>query len=189
MEEYVLYRSTVSGAGIEGHPKYQSLIGGLLFIGRMTRPAISVHVNLLAKDNTMTHWNAEPQVLRNLPSTKHDGLPIKAAQRGRTERDHLGRRACGGEEARSHTEVMITWNQPPAHRLNFGNGSRVYRRLRSSEGAHLDQPILTRTCDQGETAVEDGQREGMHPHPNWPVGPGTRHRKQIPRCRRGRAEM
>ena len=58
-------------------PKYQAIVGGLLFIVRMSRPEISVHVNLLGrrtKDASPENWKAALTVLRYLRSTKHDGL-------------------------------------------------------------------------------------------------------------------
>ena len=107
---------------------------------------------------------------------------IKEAQRGLKVTIFAGA-ACGGEEARSQTVVMIKWIQQlvgwyRGHCLHFGNGSRVYRRLRNSEGPHLDQPTLARTCDQCETAAENGQRGGIHPQHSGLSEPA--HRTQKP---------
>ena len=47
------------------------------------RPEISIHMNLLgrrAKDASQTHWNTALQVLRNLVSTKKEGLALKKSR-------------------------------------------------------------------------------------------------------------
>jgi len=87
---------------------YQSLIGGLLFLARMTRLEISVHVNLLGrrtKDATQTHWKTALQVLRYLGSTKTEGLVL------RKPRDLslkiYADAAYGGEGSRSQTGAMM----------------------------------------------------------------------------------
>jgi len=59
--------------------KYQAIIGGLLFITRMSRPEISVHVNLLGrrtKDVTDKHLKTVLQVLRYLHLTKDEGITL-----------------------------------------------------------------------------------------------------------------
>jgi len=88
--------------------KYQSIIGGLLFIARMSRPEISVHVNLLGrrtKDATDKHFKTALQVLRYLHSTKDEGITLCNA-------DDLNLTiytdaAYGGENSRSQTGAMM----------------------------------------------------------------------------------
>jgi len=88
---------------------YQAIVGGLLFIGRMTRPEISIHINLLGrrtKDHDRNNYQTALKVLRHLYLTKFDGLHLKKA-------DDLEIRiyadaSYGGEESRSQSCVMIT---------------------------------------------------------------------------------
>ena len=86
-------------------------MGGLLFIARMTRPEISVHVNLLGrrtKDHTTQHWKTALQVLQYLHSTRTDGLRLRKPE-GTELASHIYADASyGGEGARSQTGVMIT---------------------------------------------------------------------------------
>jgi len=89
---------------IEKPAKYQSLVGSLLFVARMTRPEISVHVNLLgrkAKDATNTHWKTALQVLRYLGSTKSEGLALRKPQD--LSLKIYTDAAYGGEDSRSQT--------------------------------------------------------------------------------------
>ena len=80
---------------------YQAIIKGLLFIGRMTRAEISIHVNLLGrrtKDHDRNNYQTARKVLRYLYLTKFDGLHLKKA-------DNLEIRiyadgSYGGEESR-----------------------------------------------------------------------------------------
>jgi len=60
------------------HPEYHSLVEGLLFIARMTRPDIAIYVNLLGRrtsDHTPENWQAAKQVW-----TKSDGLRLRKAK-------------------------------------------------------------------------------------------------------------
>jgi len=89
-------------------PNYQSLIGGLLFLARMTRPEISVHVNLLgrrAKDASQTHWNTALKVLRYLVSTKMEGLALKKS-RDLSLKIYTDA-AYGGEGSRAQTGALM----------------------------------------------------------------------------------
>jgi len=93
----------------QGHPKYQSLVGGLLFIARMTRPDIAMHVNLLRRrmsDHTPENCQVAKQVLWYLYCTKFDGL------RSRRDKDLRIRiyanASCRGEEALLQTGVLMT---------------------------------------------------------------------------------
>jgi hypothetical protein len=63
--------------------KYQSIVGGLLFIARMTRPEISIHVNLLGqrtKDTNPTNYQTALGVLKYLHSTRQDGITLRKAE-------------------------------------------------------------------------------------------------------------
>jgi len=62
--------------------KYQSIVGGLLFIARMTQPEISIHVNLLGwrtKEHTPKYYAIALRVLEYLYSTKTEGIVLRKA--------------------------------------------------------------------------------------------------------------
>jgi len=88
---------------------YQGIVGGSLFTGRMTRPEISIYINLLGrrtKDHDRNNYQTALKVLRYLYLTKFDGLHLKKA-------DNLEIRiyvdaSYGGEESRSQSGVMMT---------------------------------------------------------------------------------
>jgi len=92
---------------------YQAIVGGLLFIGRMTRPEISIHINLLEqrkKDHDRNNYQTALKVLKYLYLTKFDGLHLKKA-------DDLEIRiyvdaSYGGEKSRSQSGVMMTLGNP-----------------------------------------------------------------------------
>ena len=59
--------------------KYQALVGSLLFIARMTRPEIAIHVNLLRRlteDPSTTNYQTALRVLEYLYSTRSEGVTI-----------------------------------------------------------------------------------------------------------------
>jgi len=89
--------------------RYQSIVGGLLFIARMTRPEISINVNLLGRrttDASPTNWMTALGVLGYLRSTKHEGITLRKAAdlHIRIYADV----SYGGEGARSQTGVLTT---------------------------------------------------------------------------------
>jgi len=89
--------------------QYQVVVGGLLFIARMTRPEISIHVNLLGrriKDASPTNYQTALGVLRYLHSTSSDGLILRKAD---DLKNRIYTDACyGGDEARSQAGVLMT---------------------------------------------------------------------------------
>jgi len=89
-------------------PNYQSLIGRLLFLARMMRPEISVHVNLLgrrAKDANQTYWNTTLKVLWYLVSMKMEGLALKKS-RDLSLKIYTDA-AYGGEGSRGQTGALM----------------------------------------------------------------------------------
>ena len=89
----------------EPPPRYQSMVGSLLF---MTRPEISIYVSLMerrTKDTTQTHWKTALQVLWYLASTPSEGLAMRKAE-DLCLTVYTGV-AYGGESARSQTGAML----------------------------------------------------------------------------------
>jgi len=75
----------------------------------MTRPAISIHVNLLGrrtKDHDRNNYQTALKVLRYLYLTKLDGLHLKKADD--LEIRMYADASYGGEESRSQSGVMMT---------------------------------------------------------------------------------
>ena len=65
--------------GLDDHEKrkYQSIIGRLLFVNRMTRPDISIQVNLLGRrcsNPTKTNLKGALPTLRYLSRTAYEGV-------------------------------------------------------------------------------------------------------------------
>ena len=92
-----------------GKPQYQLIIGGLLFLARMTRPEISVHVNLLGrrtKDHSARHWTTALYILEYLYSIRYDGLKLRKPEN--LDITIYTDAVYGGEEVRSQTGVMVT---------------------------------------------------------------------------------
>ena len=90
--------------------KYQSLIGSLLYISRMTRPDISLHVNLLGRRTAkpgVNNLRAATQLAQYLASTKEEGLILK------TDPQEVKIRAYAdasyeGEGSRSQSGSLVT---------------------------------------------------------------------------------
>jgi len=94
--------------------KYQALIEGLLFIARMTRPDIAIHVNLLgrlAEDPSVTNHQAALKVLGYLYSTRSEGVTINRPLKLQLEA--YADASYGGIEPRSQTGVILTLGQQP----------------------------------------------------------------------------
>jgi len=95
----------------EEDAKYQSIVGGLLFIARMTRPETSIHVNLLGrltKEHTPKHYTTALRELEYLHSTKTEGIVLRKAEGQELEVNIYADASYGGEGSRSQTGVMIT---------------------------------------------------------------------------------
>ena len=93
--------------------KYQSLVGSLLYINRMTRPNISVHVNLLVRRTSKPGTNnmkTALQVGQYLASTKNEGLLITISQKESQEAriDIFADASYGGENSRSQSGTLAT---------------------------------------------------------------------------------
>ena len=68
---------------ISNPTKYQSLIGSLLYISRMTRPDIPLHVSLLGRRTAnpgKANLQAALQLAQYLASTKEEGLILRDMQ-------------------------------------------------------------------------------------------------------------
>jgi len=92
--------------------RYQSLIGSLLFVGRMTRPEISLHLNLLgrrATEPSERNMRTALQVLEYLKSTPSEGITIKKPTKGKLSLEIFTDASYGGEGARSQTGVLMAF--------------------------------------------------------------------------------
>ena len=92
--------------------KYQSLVGSLLYINRMTRPDISVHVNLLGRRTSkpgIHNMRTALQVGQYLASTKNEGLLIMMSQREKPEAliNIYADASYGGENSRSQSGSLV----------------------------------------------------------------------------------
>ena len=94
-------------------PRYQAIVIGLLFIARITRPEISIHVNLLGQQtqshSLKTYQTALP-MLRYLYQTRFEGLCLKKPNTNSLEVTIYANPNpfYAREQARSQTEVLIT---------------------------------------------------------------------------------
>lgn len=94
--------------------KFQALVGSLLFIARMTRPDVAIHVNLLgwlAEDPSAINFQAATKVLTYLLSTKSEGVIIRRPSNLQLEA--FADASYGDPEARSQTGVLMTMGQQP----------------------------------------------------------------------------
>ena len=123
------------------HTKYQSLVGSLLYINRMTRPDISVHVNLLGRRTskpTKENMRIALQLGQYLASTKSEGLLITMLQKENREAqiDIYVDASYGGENSRSQSGSLvmlygtpIMWNsrrQDVVSMCKWGSGCFVW---------------------------------------------------------------
>ena len=98
----------------EGITLYQSLIGSLLYINRMTRPDISLHVNLLGRRTSKpgaNNFQTAKQLGQYLASTQNEGLTIKATITESTEEVPINIYAdasYGVENSRSYSGSLVT---------------------------------------------------------------------------------
>jgi len=103
------YATSTDNQDLTEQKPYQALVGGLLFIARMTRPEISVHINLLGRRATQpsaANWKVALQILEYLCSTKDEGIILR---KGRSlELKAYADASYGGMEARSQTGVLLT---------------------------------------------------------------------------------
>ena len=91
---------------------FQSIVGGLLFVARMSRPEISVPTNLLGRRASKpepSNLQAPRQLLEYLYSTRYEGIilrkPVNLDLRIYADAKY------GGEKAKSQTGVLITLGQ------------------------------------------------------------------------------
>ena len=174
----------------EKPPKYQSLIGSLLFVARMTRPEISVHVNLLGrrtKDATNTHWKTALQVLRYLGSTKSEGLVLRKTPGSLPE--NIYRRGIWGRGFEiPNGSNNVSWG--PADwmvqsatgcGIPICDGIGVHCGLRGCEGCGLGSAVPIRDWDINPTHTKDRKRRGLPPQQNTQIyAPEPPYRASVP---------
>ena len=89
---------------------YQSLVGSLLYINRMTRPDISLHVNLLGRRTSKPGTNnlrTARQLGQYLASTKTEGLLITKTEKPEVQIDLYADASYGGENSRSQSGSLV----------------------------------------------------------------------------------
>ena len=153
--------------------KYQSIVGGLLFIARMTRPEISVHVPLLGrrtKDATERHLQTDspPGVMVFALNEERRNYLVQSRQPGP---NNIYRRSVRGREItvadwsydvlRQPTDWMV--QQATGCGISLCNGSGIYCGLRRSEGCGLGTTIPIGAGNNHQTLDGDGQRGGIPP--------------------------
>ena len=92
------------------HTKYQSLVGSLLYVNRMTRLDISLHVNLLGRRTsspTKENMRTARQLGQYLASTKTEGLTIKI-EKPEAQIVLYADASYGGENSRSQSGSLVT---------------------------------------------------------------------------------
>ena len=96
--------------------EYQSLIGGQLFIARMTRSEISIHVNLLgrrAQNPSIHNLEAARRVLQYLKSTLQKGIVLQKPLNLELKIFADASYGDKGETSRSQTRVLTTLGEQP----------------------------------------------------------------------------
>jgi len=96
--------------------QYKLLIGELLFIRRMTRSEISLHINLLGRRVTNPserNLRTALQVLPYLMSTAPEGIIIKKPKEAKLSLEIYADASYGGEGARSQTGILMTLGNQP----------------------------------------------------------------------------
>ena len=90
---------------------YQSLVGSLLYINRMTRPDISLHVNLLGRRTSkpgINNLRTAKQLAQYLASTKREGLQIMKTDQQEVQIVLYADASYGGENSRSQSGSLVT---------------------------------------------------------------------------------
>ena len=96
--------------------KYQSLIGSFFYINRMTRPEISVHVNLLVRRISKLGTNnlrTVKQLLQYLASTKTEELKVTKTEKREAQMVLYADMSYGGENYRSQSGSLVTLYRVP----------------------------------------------------------------------------
>jgi len=99
---------------LEDPKRFQALVGGLRFISRMTRPNISIQVNLLgrrASDPSKMNLQAAMATLKYLWQTRSEGIILRKP-RDLTLTAYADA-SYGGEESRSQSGVLLTLGNQP----------------------------------------------------------------------------
>ena len=99
---------------IENPKEYQAIIGGLLFVNRMTRAEISIQVNLLGRRSSSPsaqNLKAAMDTLRYLWSTRFDGIILRKPRD--LKLTAYAATSYGGPKARSQTGVLLTLGEQP----------------------------------------------------------------------------
>jgi len=98
----------------ENIKKYQAITSGLLYIARMTRPDISIHVNILCRRTSkpsIANYRAALGILQYLLTTKQLGITLH--QPTYLSFTIYADASYGGEGARFQTGVFITLGDQP----------------------------------------------------------------------------
>ena len=102
---------------LQDHTKYQTLVGSLLYINRMTCPDISLHVNLLGRRTSKPspeNLRTAKQLGQYLASTKNEDLTLmtKESPKFPGKKDApirlYANASYGGENSRSQSRSLVT---------------------------------------------------------------------------------
>ena len=114
---YSIPTETNNNEFLQDPTKYQSLVGSLLYINRMTRPDISLHVNLLGRRTSkpsLENLRTAQRLGQYLPCTKDEGLILKIKESPKFP-DEKGvpiklyaDASYGGENSRSQSGSLVT---------------------------------------------------------------------------------
>jgi len=110
------YKAKTPGDPPTDQRQYQSLIGGLLFIVRITQPEISLHINPLGRRATNPserNLRTALQELAYLKSTASEGIIIEKPKGAELLLEIYADTSYGGEGARSQTRVLMTLGNQP----------------------------------------------------------------------------
>jgi hypothetical protein len=142
---------------------YQQIVGGLLYLSRMTRPEASIQVNLLERRSTnpsTMNLEGAKDLLRYFISTKMEGIQINKPENLNiviyADAKQLGQgiKQSNDNCGRPTHELM----DPKAEcHITLDHGSRIYCGLRGSKGCRCNE-----TIDIGD--------EDRHQYPNTDNG-------------------
>ena len=94
--------------------RYQSLVGSLLYVSRMTRPDIAIHINLLGRRTSnpnRDNLQVAMQLAQYLASTKKEGLILKGIRSGQPKEvliETYADASYGGQGSRSQRGTLST---------------------------------------------------------------------------------
>ena len=99
---------------IDNPTKFQAIVGGLLFVSRMTRPDISIQVNLLGRRSSSpssANLRAAMDTLQYLWTTRCDGIILRKPHD--LKLTAYADASYGGPKSRSQTGVLLTLGNQP----------------------------------------------------------------------------